>query len=122
MSAKQGIGKFLSGLIGIPIAVLVVVFAIANRQGVTVDFWPLPYQVDLPLAVVLMASVIGGFLLGALVHWLIAAPLRWRAHQATRRAEAAERELAVLRAERQPLPVAAADPQQRVLPHRADAA
>lgn len=121
MSAKHGFAKVLSLLIGVPLAVLVVVFAIANRQAVTVDFWPLPFLVELPLAVVLMVSVIGGFLVGALGHWLASAPQRWRAHSATRRAEAAEAELAALRAERQPLPLAA-NGQQLALSRRADGA
>ncbi len=101
MSVKHGIGKFLSGLIAVPVAIVVVVFAIANRQPVRVDLWPLSTLIDVPLSLVLIAAAIGGFLLGALVHWAISTKLRWRLHQTIRRAEDAERELAILR-NRQP--------------------
>ncbi len=107
---KRGIGKFLSGLIGIPIAALVVAFAIANRQSVAVDFWPLPIFIEMPLALVLIVAAIGGFLIAALIHWLISAKMRWQVHQVTRRAEDAERELALLRAS-QTRALAPVDPQ-----------
>lgn len=119
MSVKRGIGKFLSGLIAVPVAIVIVVFAIANRQPVRVDLWPLAAPTDLPLSVVLMAAAVGGFLFGALVHWAISAKLRWRLHQATRRAEDAERELAALRSRQHPTP---SDPQLPALSGPADVA
>lgn len=100
MTGSQRFSKLVTWLIAIPLAVAVAFFAIANRQSVTVDLWPLPYAMTLPLFIIIIATVIFGFLIGVLVHWIIAGRLRLRAIRAERRAEIAERELAHMKAER----------------------
>ena len=66
--------KFLSGLVLIPLAVLFVVFAVANRHLVTVSFDPFntaapSVGVTLPLFIVLIA-IAPGFLLFLLLFLL----------------------------------------------------
>ena len=97
MSGSHRFSRLMVWLVAIPAGVIVAFFAIANRHVVTVDMWPLPYSVSLPLFLVLIGTVIFGFLLGTFVHWIIAGRLRLRAGRAERRAEAAERELERLR-------------------------
>ncbi len=94
MTGSQRFSKLIAWLVAIPMAVAIAFFAIANRQSATIDLWPLPFAVTLPLFIVIIATVIFGFLIGTLVHWIIAGRLRLRAVRAERRTEVAERELA----------------------------
>lgn len=100
MTGSQRFSKLIAWLIAIPLAVVVAFFAIANRQSVTIDLWPLPFAMTLPLFIVLLGTVIFGFLIGACVHWIIAGRLRLRASRAQRRAEIAEQELARVQTDR----------------------
>lgn len=77
-----------------------VVFTIANRELVTLDFWPFELSLRAPLFVVLLASLFVGLLIGGLAVWLSAGRTRRRGRQARRRVEQLERELA--RLEREP--------------------
>ena len=56
--------------------VIVVAFAVANREYVTVRFDPLPFIVDIPLYVLALGALGAGFFVGGGVQWLFAA--RWR--------------------------------------------
>ena len=78
------------GLVAIP-------FAVANRDDVTVDLWPLPIvDLQIPLyAIVLLAGFVG-FIGGAAVGWLSAGGARRRARNAARRAQALEKDLTTL--------------------------
>ena len=100
MIGSHRISKLIAWLIFIPLAFTVAFFAIANRQNVTIDLWPLPFAITLPLFIVVLSTVIFGFLVGALIHWIIAGRLRLRAARAERRVDVAQRELAHMKAER----------------------
>lgn len=78
----------------IPLAVVIVGFAVANRQVVTVSFDPFDasqpaYSTTLPLFVIIFLLVIVGVLVGGIAAWLRQG--KWRA--AARRAEAQNRQL-----------------------------
>lgn len=94
--------KFLSGLVLIPLAVLFVVFAVANRHLVTVSFDPFntaapSVGVTLPLFIVLIAIAIMGVIAGGLATWF--RQRRWRRAARLYETEArqARQELAELR-------------------------
>ncbi len=82
-------------LIAIPVLLLLVLFALSNRETVTLNLWPtdLAWNTPLSLAVLIVAAI--SFLAGALLGWSNTVPLRRRA----RRAEAAVR---LLEAQRPP--------------------
>ena len=66
--------KFLSGLMLIPLGVLFVVFAVANRHLVTVSFDPFNSSdptvgVTMPLFVVIIAVAILGVVAGGMATW-----------------------------------------------------
>jgi uncharacterized integral membrane protein len=66
--------KFLTGLVLIPLAVICVVFAVANRHLVTVSFDPFnsanpSVGVTMPLFVVIIAVAIFGVLAGGMATW-----------------------------------------------------
>jgi uncharacterized integral membrane protein len=57
---------FLIGLL----ALLLIVFAVANRNTVTLTLWPLPIAIDAPLYLVVLLTLLVGFLLGELAAWM----------------------------------------------------
>ncbi|WP_152046654.1 lipopolysaccharide assembly protein LapA domain-containing protein [Aureimonas psammosilenae] len=79
------ISRFLSFVILVPLAILIVVFCVANRAPVTVSLDPLgslpQFVYEVPLFIVIMASVIVGTILGGIGTWLTQAHYRraaWR--------------------------------------------
>jgi uncharacterized integral membrane protein len=67
--------RFLKGLVLLPVAILVVAFAVANRDAVRVSFDPLSpdmplFSATLPLYLLLFISVAVGVLLGGCGAWL----------------------------------------------------
>ena len=67
--------KFFTGLVLIPLGLIFVVFAVANRHLVTVSFDPfnsadLSVAITLPLFVVIIAVAILGVLAGGSATWL----------------------------------------------------
>lgn len=88
------IRKIVTALILVPLAVVIIAFAVANRQVVTVSFDPFDavqpaYAASLPLFVLILILVIFGVLLGGTVTWFRLARWQW----AARRAESENREL-----------------------------
>jgi uncharacterized integral membrane protein len=88
------IRKIVTAVILAPLAAILIAFAVANRQDVTVSFDPFDaaqpaYAASLPLFVLILVLVIFGVLLGGIVTWLRQARWQW----AARRAESENREL-----------------------------
>src|ERR1700735_3673523 len=95
--------KFLNAIILIPLGVIFVVFAVANRHLVTVSFDPFNSNdpalgITLPLFVVIIAVAILGVLAGGSATWF--GQRRWRraARQHEADARTAKAQLAELRA------------------------
>ena len=87
----------LSWIITIPITVICVIFALANRQTVSVDLWPLALDYQPPLFLVVLGSLLVGFLLGTLVTWMAGGRTRDKARRAYYRASDLEREVSWLK-------------------------
>jgi uncharacterized integral membrane protein len=67
--------KIITAIIVIPLLVIVVAFAVANRQSVTVSFDPFSstapaYAVTLPLFVVIFILLIVGVIVGGVAAWM----------------------------------------------------
>jgi uncharacterized integral membrane protein len=89
--------KLVTALILVPLAIVFVAFAVANRQTVLVSFDPFDqanpaFARSLPLYVLVLALVIGGVVLGGVAAWLRQG--KWR-----RAARLAQGEARALRAE-----------------------
>jgi uncharacterized integral membrane protein len=85
--------KIVSALVLVPLALLLIIFAVANRQVVTVSFDPFntadpALSVSLPLFVLLIITAILGVVAGGAGTWF--RQRRWR--KAARRFEAEARE------------------------------
>ena len=66
--------KIVSTLIVVPLAVVIIAFAVANRQSVTVSFDPFSstspaYAATLPLFVLIFVLLILGVLIGGIAAW-----------------------------------------------------
>jgi uncharacterized integral membrane protein len=88
------IRKVVTVVLLVPLAVILIGLAVANRQTVTVSFDPFDaanpaYAASLPLFVLILILVIFGVILGGVAAWLRQARWRW----AARRAEKENQEL-----------------------------
>jgi lipopolysaccharide assembly protein A len=75
------------------IAIVLILFAVSNRETVSVGFWPLPFLVDVPLYLVCFLSVVIGALIGVAIAWMAGHGKRRELRARRRRIEALEREL-----------------------------
>jgi uncharacterized integral membrane protein len=88
------IRKTIAALILVPLAVVIVALAVANRHAVTLSLDPLSADkpalaATLPLFVTLLLALLAGVLVGGIAAWLRQG--KWR--RAARRAEAEARRL-----------------------------
>ncbi len=110
--------KFFTALIVIPLALIFLVFAVANRHSVTVSFDPFSsadpaLSRSLPLFALIIAIAILGVIAGGLATWF--GQLRWRraARQHEADAKLARAQLAELRSQ---VANTRGEPQRRALP------
>lgn len=108
--------KHLLLIITVPLGLGAVIFTIANLEPVSIDLWPLAIQIEVWLSVIVLLSLLVGFLVGGTVAWITGGRHRRRARRAERQAARLEEEnrrlRAVVSAPRQsPLP-----PARSVLP------
>ena len=73
--------RIVNWIIGLPVAIAGVVFAVANRQWITVSFDPLSHDqpfaaVDMPLWVLFFCGIFVGMIVGWAASWL--AQGKWR--------------------------------------------
>ena len=67
--------KIVTAIIVVPLVVVIVAFAVANRQAVTVSFDPFSsaspaYAATLPLFAIIFAVLILGVLIGGIAAWI----------------------------------------------------
>ena len=67
--------KIVTAVIVIPLAIVIVAFAVANRQAITVSLDPFDsanpaYSVTLPLFIIVFAMLILGVIVGGVAAWL----------------------------------------------------
>jgi uncharacterized integral membrane protein len=82
----------------VPLLVLLALFGLSNPQDVEIRLWPfdLAWVAPLGVAVLLLAAI--AFLIGAVIAWAAALPIRRRAARIEQAAKLLEAELAALRA------------------------
>jgi uncharacterized integral membrane protein len=88
--------KIVTAVILVPLAIVIIGFAVANRQAATISFDPFDaahpaYSMTLPLFVVIFLLIILGVIIGGIAAWLRQG--KWRAN--ARRADTQNRELLV---------------------------
>jgi uncharacterized integral membrane protein len=78
------IRKIVTALILIPVAIVLIAFAVANRDIVTVSLDPFDradpgLAISMPLFALIIVLVIAGVVIGGLAAWLRQGKWRWRA-------------------------------------------
>ena len=68
--------RLLLWLLLVPLTVLFVAFAVANRHAVTLSLDPTPLNIEAPLYGLVFAGVFAGLIVGGLIAWIRAG--RWR--------------------------------------------
>ncbi len=81
----------------VPVALAVISFSVNNRDSISVDLWPAPYTVEVPVFAIVLVSILGGMVFGAIVAWFSGGKTRSRARRNAKRAKTAEREAGALR-------------------------
>ncbi|WP_303976106.1 LapA family protein [Dongia mobilis] len=85
-------------IVTLPLALLVILFVLMNRQEVVLSLWPLPWETPpLILSVLLFATAVVGFFFGALASWFSAGATRHHLRAANRALAEARDEIAMLR-------------------------
>ena len=75
------------------VAVFLILFAVSNRERVSVGLWPLPFLADVPLYLLCFLSLLIGGLIGLGAAWITHAGDRRELRARRRRIDALEREL-----------------------------
>jgi len=84
--------KIFSWIVVLPIAIIVVLFSVSNRDSFGFTLWPLPFVVELPVFIVVLLSALLGVIWGGLVAWLSAGKSRRQARINARQLESEQRE------------------------------
>jgi uncharacterized integral membrane protein len=109
--------KVITALILVPLAIAIVLFAVANRDSILVSFDPFDRAnpalgVSLPLFALILILLIAGVLLGGIAAWLKQAKWRRAARLAEAEARRLRAELAELKRQRQAQAAVPAPPER----------
>ena len=67
---------FIKILIGLPVLIVILIFAFFNNDLATFNLMPFDFEITVPLSVAILFFIIIGFLLGSFFSWMSYAPLR----------------------------------------------
>lgn len=94
-------------LITFPFLVVLVLFALDNKQSATLTFWPIDYQVTAPISAAILVALAAGCVLGALFVWFPSLSARSRARRYERATRRLEAQVSALKKKSDPLPAKA---------------
>lgn len=86
----------------VPFIVIIIGFSALHAENITINFEPLYKNIDVPLFVPVIIFMFIGFLWGALINWVNAAPLRNKTRQQNKEIKALKKELNTLKDELRP--------------------
>ena len=75
--------KLLFWIFVLLVALVLALFAVSNRESVALGLWPVPFLVEIPLYVAMLAALAVGFVIGEFAAWI--AGSRWRREARRRR-------------------------------------
>jgi len=94
------IKRIVGWFVLVPLCVVLIIFALANRQPVTVNFNPFAVEpetasqrLDVPLFLVIFAVLLAGIVLGGIATWFAQGPRRRDERHLRRETERLHREL-----------------------------
>lgn len=68
--------SFIKMLIGLPLIIIVAIFAFVNNDMATFNLWPFYIEITVSLSVAIIFFIIFGFVFGELFSWMSYAPMR----------------------------------------------
>jgi uncharacterized integral membrane protein len=83
-------------LIGLPVLLVLILFALSNQAEVTLALWPTDLSVQTPMAIAILAAA--AFIIGALFTWFAGIGHRRRARRAESTIRLLEEQVAALKA------------------------
>ncbi|MEQ9447890.1 MAG: LapA family protein [Rhodospirillaceae bacterium] len=86
--------KSIKSIVTAALALVIVLFAVSNRELVTVQIWPLPYQVSLGLYAVILLAVLVGLFAGLILAWIVSSGRRRELRSVRRQIRDLEQSLA----------------------------
>ena len=89
--------RVLSLIVTAPITLLVLLFAVSNRDQITLRLLPFPFDLTIRIWALTLVELFVGFILGAIVTWIGDRKRRRDARLAVRRANELEQALASTR-------------------------
>ena len=85
-------------ILGVPVLLVLVLFALSNPTPAAFRLWPTDFALELPLSLAVLGAMAVAFLAGALVLWLSALAARRRARRAEHAVRLLEAQVAELKA------------------------
>jgi uncharacterized integral membrane protein len=76
------------------VGLVLVVFAVANRDPITLNLWPLPITLETRVFIAVLLPLVVGFLMGEAAAWVSGRHRRRQARHAARRVDELERTVA----------------------------
>ena len=108
--------RILSWSVGIVLGLIIVLFALSNRQPVDLGLWPLEGRLALPVFAPVLACAFVTFILGGIVAWLSGSSWRRIARRRGRRIQDLEQRVRTLEERLNAPAAAAADPRPQQPP------
>ncbi|MCQ2965893.1 MAG: lipopolysaccharide assembly protein LapA domain-containing protein [Alphaproteobacteria bacterium] len=68
--------KLLQFLFSTLLITITVLFAVSNRQVVTMTLWPLPFEFEMSFSFIIIAFALLFFVLGGMYAWVLALPVK----------------------------------------------
>ena len=94
--------RYIAWIVTIPFALLLLSFAISNREAVTLGLWPLPFRIDAPVYLVALLPLLFGVVIGGLVLWFGRFATGLRMRRLETRLAATQKDLEGLKARQRP--------------------
>lgn len=105
--------RFITWFLIIPLGALVVAFTVSNRNRITIDLWPAPLSLEIPIFAAILAAVFFGFLLGSLVSFFSASRRIFLNRHLSKALKNAKQEKVTLKQELKKFEEASAEPSAR---------
>ncbi len=84
-------------IVGIPLLIVLLLFALSNQQDVRLALWPTDFTLQAPIAIAILAAAAAAFIIGALFTWLGGMGQRRRARRAEDTVRLLEGQIAALK-------------------------
>ena len=89
--------RFFNSFVAALVALIVVLFAVSNRQPIVIEIWPFPFRIEAGLYAVILVAILFGFAAGAIAAWMGGAEKRSALRAARKRTRELEQSVARLR-------------------------